>query len=316
MRTFGWVGGVALMVAALVGAPPAAAAGTISIAGAEWVAAGAQAGTPAVMKFYGAMTGTPRCTVRFTGPSAAKKAGVKVVDFRMKVPTTGLKSGVYRGRVSCPGSKTYALPPLAIVSRGSSPVGTCTVIDHGFTARPSEFSSGRTYVEVGFVMENSNPYVPSSSGDVIVNALDAAGNVLETDAGSFNPLPPGSTRPSGTSMTVDNGTVAAVEVTSTCSDPVTSLEFTPQMDIAANGFTGRDGSGVEGQLTNSTSDVWDSFTSIRFVTRDAAGAITGGGKKDLGTDLPPGATIRWSEVFYSVDVPISSVQAVVTPWVE
>lgn len=302
----------AVVAASIMGsAVPASAQNALSIFGANWASSGVTAGAPLIAELSGVSIGSPKCSAVLSGPSKSTKSGLRLSNWKLRIPTSGLRPGVYSVTLKCPGSKSLALPKVAVVPKGQPTTGTCVVADSGFTASPPSF--GSSTVLVGFLLQNTSAYVPSSFGDVLINVLDASGKILESDSGIVEAIPPSSTRPAHVFMSVSGGPVASVQITTSCSEPRQDLDVLPQLDIPASAFVRADEPGVEGVLTNSTQKPWLSDSLINYVSRDAAGRITGGGSTDLAVTVPPGASIRWDDIpLGGPTLQIASAQATIT----
>lgn len=92
-----------------------------------------------------------------------------------------------------------------------------------------------------------------------------------------------------------------MQVIATCNDPGPLfgdelIEFVP---VAATSKLTDDQVEIEGTITNTWKRTIDGNSwlgsVVRFDTRDASGAITGGGRGDLSdTYPPPGVSVEWS----------------------
>jgi|GEM_PF-846483 len=306
------------LVQPVVAAEPTAL--TASVDSGDWTTASAVAGSQLHVELTGGMwvTAAARCTVRLAGPKAVRVTNLRIVDGGVAVPTTGIKAGRYRGSMACGGGKSFKLSDAIIVPKGQSPRGTCTVVEQGFTYDPK---SG--YVSVGAMLQNSNPLVPSSDGEAIINVMDASGSIIKTVSGAMGSVLPGSTRPSGMSIDVESA-VGSVQFIPSCSKPAPLSNSESYVAVPASASPPRPGYSssivVGGTVTNSWKQTLNGSSYdgsvVRFVTRNAAGQITGGGSADLNSvNPPPGASVRW-ETYVSGLVDIASatrVDATLTP---
>jgi hypothetical protein len=257
------------------------------------------------------------CKVSFAGPVRRTIDATLTSGGKVRVGTTGLKPGRYRTSVRCGDDAPFELSDVAIVPKGTSAQGSCQVAESGFS-----YNLDRRYVTVGVILRNSNPLVPSLAGELIFNFFDATGNIIQTESGDMGPVPAGTSRPVGAEWSISS-TPVRVQVVATCMEPgplfpKEPFEFVPVTGAAS--MTDYDVV-ISGTVTNTWNRTLDgsSFwggSAIRYVTRDASGTITGGGKADLGdASPPPGVSVKWmqSNRGLSSAAQATQVQAVFTP---
>ena len=257
----------------------------------------------------GGSSGDTVCSATLTGKTTIKRSGLRLLDnMGLRIPTSRVPVGLYDVSVSCPPGKAARLNTVRIIPRRAATSPTCSVADSGFS-----YASGEAWV--GYILRNANPYAPARDGDVINNLLDANGGIIATEGGGVGEFPAASTRPSGVSVYTSK-TPSSVQVIFTCDRhgvPSVDVQF---MSVPAEASATEGSVMVSGVFTNSSSKVVNGGqTYIRYVTRNTAGAVSGGDRVSLpSVSIPPGASVRWETTMYGMPgSQVATIEAVAVP---
>ncbi len=239
-----------------------------------------------VPSIYSATT----CTFALNGPKNTKPVKVKVRNSTAKVAlkTNGLPAGAYVVRVNCGKSGSATSTKFSIVPAGSPTKATCEVTESGFSAG----ADGET--TYGVQITNRSPALTTTSVRLAITFLDASNNTLATESSGVIDIPAGENVYSGGDVSVSN--VANVRVDAICessSEPARTLLRGQAQSIKPRNS---DYYPIEfsGFIPNPLNFAIEGYTDIYYVTRNAAGAITGGGRANFTGFIPAGATGTWS----------------------
>lgn len=189
---------------------------------------------------------------------------------------------------------------LVVRSRSTTPGGpaatpTIVIDKQGYTQRPDKFGPG-SLVSYGLMLRNSSPAEDAKSVFVLVNMVDAAGELLGSESRSVSLIGSGSTFAYGDSLQLRT------------QEPVTRLEITIRVGahepktahpspVFANirpvqaqfdpGWVGE----VDGEVLNTTPTLTLSNAQLSIVVFDSAGNVIGGGTGSTAGAVPSGARI-------------------------
>jgi len=230
------------------------------------------------------------CSFALNGPKNTKPVKVKVRNSTAKasMKTNGLPAGAYMVRVNCGKGGSATSTKISIVPKGSPTKATCDVTEVGFSV------GARGTTTYGVKVTNRSPALATTDIQLAVAFLDANGNTLATDSPGVIDIPANESVYFGSDVTVSN--VAKVRVDAICESSSESVGTL--LRGQAQSITQRDSdyypTGLSGFIPNPLNFAIEGYTSIYYVTRNAAGAITGGGRSDLRGFIPAGATGTWS----------------------
>jgi len=285
-KFFGVAISLTLISASVLLAQPAQALDSSSI---RLSALSVNSGSPIrveVPSLYSAKT----CTFALNGPKKTKSVKVKVRKWTAKVAlkTSGLPAGAYVVRVNCGKSGSATSTKFSIVPAGSPTKATCEVTESGFSA------GGGGTTTYGVRIANRSPALVASSVQLAITFLDASNNTLATESKYATKIPAGENVYVGGNADVSN--VANVRVDTICessgepTDPILRGQAQSIKPRNSDYYPIEIGGLIPNPLNFTISD----FTSLNYVTRNAAGAITGGGGTFADAFIPAGATGTWS----------------------
>lgn len=238
------------------------------------------------------------CTLSLTGPKKTKpiRAQVRGSSAKASIPTTGLPTGSYVVRVNCGKDGKASSSSFSVVPKGAPTTATCDVTNYGFSAAANGSTS------YGVELSNRSPVLSATSVELSVAFIDGAGNTLRTEGVYAMSIPPGGSVIEGDSFRVSG--VASIRIDALCDSSTEAIP--PLLRGQATSITPRNSSiyptEISGVIQNTTGFIISDFSRISFLTRNAAGAITGGGRTYPDAFIPVGATSPWSttsEVFTS-----------------
>jgi hypothetical protein len=232
------------------------------------------------------------CTLALSGPKNSRAYTVPVRNSTAKaaVPTKGLPTGSYVVRANCGKDGKATSSSFSIVPKGAPTTATCDVTDRGF----SQGADGAT--TYGAQITNRSPGLTATSVKLAVAFLDGAGNTLATRTQYVMDIAPGESVLAGGYESVT--AVASVRVDSVCE--ATTTAPTPRLRGQAQTIAPRSSSYFPtqfgGTIPNPFTFIISASSSMDYVTRNAAGAITGGGSAEPEAFIPVGATGTWNDI--------------------
>jgi hypothetical protein len=243
------------------------------------------------------------CKVWMEGPkrSAVKSVPIKRYKVRTTLSTAGLPTGTYVVRANCGKSGKATSGRVGIIPKGAPTTATCDVAEKGFSAA----ADGET--SFGAVISNRSPVLAASGVQLAIAFLDGAGNTLATKSSYVMAIRPGESVYDGGTESVTG--VAAIRIDAVCESTTEVPES--RLRGQAQYIRPRDSdyypSEFGGSFTNTLPFIIASFSEVNFVTRNAAGQITGGGSDYLDAFVPVGATGTWGDISSIYPSNISSV---------
>ena len=249
--------------------------------------------------------GSKRCKMTLSGPSRkVKKKTVRVRNSTAKtrISTAGLPVGNYVVRVNCGKGERASSSSFSIVPKGEPREATCDVADYGFSEGPAGDTT------VGFIVANRSSALTADSVKAAIQFLDAAGNTLASTTEYLMDIGPQAMVPSGTSA--DAIGVSSVRVAVVCES--SNEPTNPRLRGQATYIEARNSSiypvRFGGTIPNTTGVTISSSSGIDFVSRNAAGQITGGGSTYPEAFIPPNTTGTWETIDYMTPNNVASVE--------
>lgn len=252
---------------------------------------------------------TSKCTMRLTGAGSTKPTVVTVRNNSVKasLKTTGLPVGKYTVAVNCGKGNQATSAPFTIVPKGAATTATCDITENGFSA------SAQNETAYGAVVTNRSTALGATSVQLSIAFKDAAGTTLATESEYAQDIPPGQSVLIGGSAKATG--VSSITVSALCkstTDPVIAKLRGQAQSIAA-----RDSdfypTTASGQFANTTGFVLSGSSTMDFITRNAAGQITGGGSTYPDAFVPVGATGTWSDIMEMFPGQVASLEWVMAP---
>ena len=207
-----------------------------------------------------------------------------------------------------------SLPVVAFVGcGGGSETSTVTVTETATTATESEeetsttapsddgvaitdsgFSQDGKTISVGLVLENPSDEA-ALSVQVLLNLIDANGDILASDTHTIPVIPASGTYYSGAQVYSNKrGAVQRIEPEITVGDTSSdayALPIVSNVTLESEQFLGLQ---ATGELRNTLPDTLSSFARITAVAYDGAGKVLGGGYTFPQTDVQPGSRISFT----------------------
>lgn len=243
------------------------------------------------------------CKVQLDGPkrSAARTVRVRDGQMRTSLSTAGLPSGTYVVRVACGKDGKAVSDPVAIVPKGSPTRATCDVTDTGFSIGPDGS------VSYGIQVSNRSPGLTAVSVKLAVSLLDGAGRTLATTSEYVMDIAPEESVYEGGGDDITG--VASIRVASLCES--SASRPTPRLRGQAQTILPRESSyfptELAGTIANSAGFIVGTSSELEYVTRNAAGQITGGGTTYPDAFIPVGGTGTWEALSRVPTANVSSV---------
>jgi hypothetical protein len=226
---------------------------------------------------------------------AAKKARGGRVSWTWLVPKTA-PPGRWTATVACVGAgkasarftilRAAAPPPPVIPAR-------LEVEKHGFGV---EAFSDSTFVGYGAVIRNLSPDEDALDVTVLVNVIGSAGQILESDADSYEAVPAAMTYYAGGLILIRQGyaPVARIEVTVSFRARGKKAIALPPVSNVRVQDDGYGDAEVAGEVRNVSAKPLSNLADVTGVVFDAAGNVLGGGWGYLEADVPSGGRIGFT----------------------
>lgn len=249
------------------------------------------------------------CKVWLDGPkkSPVKTVLIKRYTMRTSLPTSGLPTGTYVVRVNCGKGGRATSEKIGVVPKGAPTKATCEVTEKGFSAG----ADGET--SYGAQITNRSPLLTATSVQLSIAYLDGAGNPLATESSYVMDIAPGESVYDGGYKTV--GGVASIRIDAVCESTTTAPES--RLRGQAQYIRPRDSqvypTQLGGTIVNPLPYIIASSSPLYYVTRNAAGQITGGGTEYIDAFIPVGATGTWEDLSVMYPADIASVDWVLDP---
>lgn len=192
--------------------------------------------------------------------------------------------------MTCRSTSRFARNALMGAVASQVPRTTATVV------HASGLDGPRGETTYGVVVANRSTVLTATSVKLAVTILDGADNTLGTYSDYVMDIAPGENAFVGAYETAAN--VASIRVDALCDSTMKSP--TPRLRGQAQTIQARDSSFYPvtfgGSIPNPFNFIISGSSRIGYITRNAAGAITGGGTSNPDAFIPIGTTGTWNEI--------------------
>ena len=250
-----------------------------------------------------------RCTLAVRYADGSRQAGLAKakpakgrVSWTWDVAAT-VPAGAARASVAC--GKAGRLVRSFVVVGGTAVASRLAVVNSGWSQRPDRVTPGST-VSYGIQVENPSDTLDAKGVSVLVNAIDAAGNVLATATTNLAVVGAASTFNVGGSVHVPTlAPIGRLEVVVQAGSHVKHALHVPAVEnvhVVPSSYEPDWVGSVDGEIVND--DVGAKLTSAQLsvVLFDSTGKIVGGGTGFVFASLPPG-----TRSFFSAGMGFSAV---------
>lgn len=250
-----------------------------------------------------------QCVLRLVGPKTSKPRTVKIKNSGIKasLPTTGLPIGQYVVRADCGKGEKASSSPFDVIALGAPTTATCELVESGFSAAADKSTS------YGAVLTNKSPSLVAEDVKLSIAFKDASGATLATRADYAPDILPGQNIVLGGNEDVVG--VASITIAALCdstSEPAIATLQGQATTIAARNSS-RYPTSIGGQFTNMTGFILSGSSTMKFVTRNVSGQITGGGSTYPDAFVPVGAVGTWSTIIAVFPQNVASVEWIMSP---
>lgn len=254
-----------------------------------------------------------RCVLRLLGPESSQPRTVNVRNSRVKatLSTAGLPLGDYVVRARCGKGVRTSSPKFSVIAKGAPTAATCDVVESGFSASANYSTS------YGTVLTNSSPVLTATNVKLSITFKDASGATLSTVSDTATDISPGEKIVVGMAYSAGHLDVASIAISTLCD----STRDTAPAKLSGQAQTITDNSAdswryptnIGGQFTNTTGFIIGTTSRIDYISRNASGQITGGGRTAPYPAVPVGAVGTWITVDPVLPQNISSADWVLSP---
>jgi hypothetical protein len=252
-----------------------------------------------------------RCVLRLVGLQSSKPKTVKVKNSSVKasLSTTGLPVGEYVVRARCGKGVRASSSKFSVIAQGAPTSATCEVVESGFSASANYSTS------YGAVLTNSSPVLTANNVRLSITFKDASGTTLSTVSDNATNINPGEKIVVGMAYSARHLNVASMAISTLCDSTSdlapAQLSGTTQTIGVANSW--RFPTTISGQFTNTTGFIIGTSSRIDYISRNASGQITAGGRLTQSPAGPAGAVGTWITEDSVLPQDISSADWVLSP---
>jgi hypothetical protein len=207
-------------------------------------------------------------------------AAVGLAHWSVRCGPTWHREGTWRVVAASTRPATPALPVVQVTGSG-------------FSQRPDKFGTG-SKVSFGLFLKNTSAARDAENIYVLVNFVDAGGQLLGTMSKQLQLVAAGQTFGYGDEMSLRTQTlVSKLEVTIRVGDGAPAvphpLPHYANVRIIPDSHDPNWVSEIDGEVANDTSKTTMTSAQLSLVVLDASGAIVGGGTSNVSSALPSGS---------------------------
>ncbi len=254
-----------------------------------------------------------KCVLQLVGPKTSTPRTVRVKNSVVKasLSTAGLPLGEYVVRARCGKGVRTSSSKFSVIAKGAPTSATCDVVESGFSAS-ANFSTS-----YGAVLTNSSPVLTAKNVKLSIAFKDASGATLSTVTDTATDISPGEKIVVGMAYSAGHLNAASMAISTLCdstSDPTPAkLSGQAQTIVDNSADSWRYPTNIGGQFTNTTGFIIGTSSQIDYISRNASGQITGGGRTAPYPAVPVGAVGTWITVDPVLPQNISSADWVLSP---
>jgi hypothetical protein len=252
-----------------------------------------------------------RCVLRLVGLQSSKPKTVKVKNSSVKasLSTTGLPVGEYVVRARCGKGVRASSSKFSVIAQGAPTSATCEVVESGFSASANYSTS------YGAVLTNSSPVLTAKNVKLSITFKDASGATLSTVSDTATDISPGEKIVVGMAYSADHLDVASIAISTVCDSTrdTAPAKLSGQAQTITVADSWRYPTNIGGQFTNTTGFIIGTNSRIDYISRNASGQITGGGRTAPYPAVPVGAVGTWIAIDPVLPQNISSADWVLSP---
>lgn len=252
-----------------------------------------------------------RCVLRLVGPESSQPRTVSVRNSRVKttLSAAGLPLGDYVVRARCGKGVRASSPKFSVIAKGAPTSATCDVVESGFSASANYSTS------YGAVLTNSSPVLTAKNVKLSITFKDASGATLSTVSDTATDISPGEKIVVGMAYSADHLDVASIAISTVCDSTrdTAPAKLSGQAQTITVADSWRYPTNIGGQFTNTTGFIIGTNSRIDYISRNASGQITGGGRTAPYPAVPVGAVGTWIAIDPVLPQNISSADWVLSP---
>ena len=254
-----------------------------------------------------------KCVLQLVGPKTSTPRTVRVKNSVVKasLSTAGLPLGEYVVRARCGKGVRASSSKFSVIAKGAPTSATCDVVESGFSAS-ANFSTS-----YGAVLTNRSPVLTATNVKLSIAFKDASGATLSTVTDTATDISPGEKIVVGMAYSAGHLNAASMAISTLCdstSDPTPAkLSGQAQTIVDNSADSWRYPTNIGGQFTNTTGFIIGTSSQIDYISRNASGQITGGGRTAPYPAVPVGAVGTWITVDPVLPQNISSADWVLSP---
>jgi hypothetical protein len=221
----------------------------------------------------------------------------------------GLPLGDYVVRARCGKGVRASSPKFSVIAKGAPTSATCDVVESGFSASANYSTS------YGAVLTNSSPVLTAKNVKLSITFKDASGATLSTVSDTATDISPGEKIVVGMAYSADHLDVASIAISTVCDSTrdTAPAKLSGQAQTITVADSWRYPTNIGGQFTNTTGFIIGTNSRIDYISRNASGQITGGGRTAPYPAVPVGAVGTWIAIDPVLPQNISSADWVLSP---
>lgn len=219
-----------------------------------------------------------KCVLRLVGPEISKPRTVSVKNSvaSASLSTAGLPLGEYVVRAHCGKGEKLNSAKFSVIAKGAPTSATCEVVESGFSLSANYSTS------YGAVLTNMSPVLTAKNVRLSITFKDGSGTTLSTVTDKASDISPGEKIVVGMAYSAGHLDVASLTISTLCEstrDPApVKLRGQAQTIVDNSASSLRYPTNVGSQFTNTTSLTIGINSRVDYISRNASGEITGGGR--------------------------------------